>query len=67
MFTIVISTVSDGEAAAVFIGPAIPSSTTRLNVRVSGVLLVSVGAVNVGELAVSSDRVTPVPPVCVHL
>ena len=44
----------------------VPSVTTSSKVRVTGALLESVGAVNVGEAAAASDKLTLVPAVCVQ-
>ena len=43
---------------------SVPSLTMSWNVRIS--VLLTVGVVNVGSAAVSSDNVTVVPPVCIH-
>ena len=59
MLEIVMSTVSATEST-------VPSLTVSWKVKVTGVLEVSVGAVNVGEAAVALDSVTFVPAVCVH-
>ena len=44
----------------------VPSLTVSWKVKVTGVLEVSVGAVNVGDAAVASDKLTLVPAVCVQ-
>ena len=59
MLEIVTSMVSEAESSN-------PSLTTRLKVIVMLIFDVRVGAVNVGELAVSSDSVTVSPAVCTH-
>ena len=43
-----------------------PSFTMSWKVKVTGVFEVSVGAVNVGDAAVASDKLTLVPAVCVQ-
>ena len=45
---------------------AVPSFTMSWKVKVTGVFEVSVGAVNVGDAAVASDKLTLVPAVCVQ-
>ena len=45
---------------------AVPSFTMSWKVKVTGALLESVGAVNVGDAAVASDKLTLVPAVCVQ-
>ena len=44
----------------------VPSLTIREKVKVTGVFEVSVGAVNVGDVADAFESVTFVPAVCVH-
>ena len=59
MLETVMSTVSATEST-------VPSLTVSWKVKVTGVLEVSVGAVNVGDAAVALDSVTFGPAVCVH-